>query len=180
MLIDILFCLTIVLALWKGYSQGFILGLFSLVAIFIGLAAALKLSAVVAGYLGHSTKSAGPWLPLLSFLIVFIAVLILVRLAAKALESSVKLVLLGWLNKLGGMICYVLLYAMIFSILLFYSEKMQWIGNEGILASRVYSYIAPWGPRSIGMLGQLIPWFSDLFHQLEDFFGKVAHDLPTS
>ncbi len=178
MLIDIVFCILIVLALWKGYRQGLILGLFSLLAIFIGLAAAIKLSVLVAGYLERSGKISGPWLPVISFIIVFIAVIILVWLAAKAIESSIKMVMLGWLNRLGGMICYVIIYTLIFSIFLFYAEKMKWFGPDTIGESRLYEYIAPWGPRAINWLGQVLPWFKDMFQQLEDFFGKVAQQLP--
>ena len=178
MLIDILYCIIIVLALWKGYRQGLILGLFSMVAIFIGLAAAIKLSVIAAAYLERSGKISGPWLPVVSFIIVFIAVLILVWLAAKAIESSIKLVMLGWLNRLGGMVCFAIIYTLVFGIFLFYAEKMKWFGPETIRESRLYEYIAPWGPRAIDWLGQLLPWFKDMFNKLEDFFGNLAHQLP--
>ncbi len=51
MIIDIAFALLMVLAIFKGLRKGLILGIFSLLAFLIGLAAALKLSAVVAVYL---------------------------------------------------------------------------------------------------------------------------------
>ncbi len=178
MLIDILFCIVLVLALWRGYKQGLILGIFSLLAIFIGLAAAIKLSVIAAAYIERSGKISGPWIPVVSFIIVFIAVMILVWLAAKAIESSIKLVMLGWLNRLGGMVCFVIIYMLIFSIFLFYAEKMKWLGPDNIHESKIYSYIAPWGPRAIDWLGQLIPWFRDMFRQLEDFFGNLSHQLP--
>lgn len=178
MLIDLLYCILIVLAIWRGYRQGLILGVFSLLAIFIGLAAAIKLSVLVATYLERSGKLNGPWLPLLSFLLVFIGVLILVWLAAKAIESSVKLVMLGWLNRLGGIICFVIIYTLIFGIFLFYAEKMKWLGPSTISSSRLYVHITPWGPRAIDWLGQVLPWFKDMFHQLEDFFANLSHQLP--
>ena len=178
MLVDLLFCILILLAIWRGYRQGLILGLFSLLAVFVGLAAAIKLSVLAASYLERSGKISGPWLPVLSFFLVFILVLILVWLAAKAIESSIKLVMLGWLNRLGGILCFIILYTLTFSIFLFYAEKMKWVGDETINDSRLYSFIAPWGPRSIEWLGQLLPWFKDMFHQLEDFFEKLSHQLP--
>ncbi len=178
MLIDILFCIVLVLALWRGYKQGLILGIFSLLAIFIGLAAAIKLSVIAAAYIERSGKISGPWIPVVSFILVFIAVMILVWLAVKAIESSIKLVMLGWLNRLGGMVCFVIIYTLIFSIFLFYAEKMKWFGPDAIHESKIYSYIAPWGPRAIDWLGQLIPWFRDMFRQLEDFFGNLSHQLP--
>ena len=53
MIIDLIFAVVIVLAIFKGYQRGLIVGLFSLVAVIIGLAAAMKLSAVVAKYIGE-------------------------------------------------------------------------------------------------------------------------------
>ncbi|MFZ1856027.1 MAG: CvpA family protein, partial [Chitinophagaceae bacterium] len=51
MLIDLIFAVILVLAILKGYQRGLVIGLFSLVAVIIGLAAAMKLSTVVAGYI---------------------------------------------------------------------------------------------------------------------------------
>jgi membrane protein required for colicin V production len=180
MFIDIVFGLVIILALWKGYRRGLVVGLFSLLAIFIGLAAALKLSAVVADHLGKAINISQQWLPFLSFLLVFIVVIILVRLAAKALEASVNWAMLGWANKLGGIICYLLLYSIIFSVLLFYAEKMQWIRSSAIEGSVTYSYLKPWGPKAIDLFGELIPWFRNLFKELEAFFEKVSQHFPPS
>jgi len=79
MIIDIIFAVLVVLAIIQGFRRGFIIAIFSFIAIFIGLAAAIKLSAVVADYLAHSTKTSGKWLPILSFAIVFLIVILLVR-----------------------------------------------------------------------------------------------------
>ena len=56
MMIDLIFAVLMVLALFKGFHRGLIVGLFSFVALLVGLAAALKLSTVVAGYLGDSVN----------------------------------------------------------------------------------------------------------------------------
>jgi membrane protein required for colicin V production len=42
MILDIVFALICILAIFKGYQRGLIIGLFSLVAVIIGLAAAMK------------------------------------------------------------------------------------------------------------------------------------------
>ena len=72
MLLDIIFAVIIVLAIFKGYQRGLIVGVFSFVAIIIGLAAAMKLSTVVAGYIGKAVKVSDEWLPVISFAVVFI------------------------------------------------------------------------------------------------------------
>ncbi len=174
MLIDLLYAGIVLLAVWRGWRQGLIVGLFSLLAVFIGLAAALKLSAVVAVKLGSSTRIAPEWLPFISFLLVFIVVLLLVRLAAKALEKTAELALLGWLNKLGGIICFVVLYTCIFSVFLFYAEQMEWISPRSLNESATWAFVQPWAPRGMEALGKLIPWFRDLFEELKQFFASLS------
>ena len=48
MFIDTLFLLAMIAALFKGYTKGLVVAVFSFAAIIIGLAAALKLSSAVA------------------------------------------------------------------------------------------------------------------------------------
>lgn len=177
MLLDILFAIVIVLGLLRGTNSGLIIGLFSLVAVIIGLAAALKLSAVVAGKIGKAVKVSEEWLPFLSFFLVFLAVVLLIRLGARALEKTAETFMLGWVNKLGGAVFFMAIYTIVFSVLLFYAEQMQWIPAETIRLSVTYDYVQPWGPKTINGLGSLLPFFKDLFSQLEQFFGGVAEKI---
>ena len=84
MIIDIVFLILVILAVIKGFRRGLIVGLFSFIAIIVGLAAAIKLSIVVAGYIGSAVNVSDRWLPVISFLVVFIAVVLLIRLGGKS------------------------------------------------------------------------------------------------
>ena len=174
MIIDIAFFLTLVLAIFKGLSKVFILGIFSLLAFIIGLAAALKLSAVVAAYLQTNVVSASKWLPVLSFLLVFIVVILLVGLGARLIKKTIDFALLGWLDRLGGMVLYIIIYTIIFSVILFFTEKLLFLKPEVIAGSVVYKYIVPWGPKVINNIGSIIPFFRDMFIQLESFFESMT------
>ncbi|HEV7782039.1 MAG TPA: CvpA family protein [Chitinophagaceae bacterium] len=177
MVLDLVFAIVLILAILKGYQRGLIVGLFSLVAVIIGLAAAIKLSAVVAGYIGKAVKVSEEWLPLISFAVVFLVVILLIRLGAKAIESAVEVALMGWVNKLGGIILYVAIYTIVFSVLLFYAEQMKLVQPEAIRKSLTYSYVQPWGPKAINAFGAVIPLFKDMFEDLEHFFDSVARDI---
>ena len=177
MILDLLFAIAIVFAIFKGYRRGFIVGLFSLVAVIIGLAAAMKLSAVAASYIGQNVNVSKEWLPVLSFVVVFIIVVLLIRLAANAIDRTVEMVMLGWLNKLAGIVLYVIIYTIVFSVLLFYAEQIKLLKPETVANSVTYSYVQPWGPKVINGLGSIIPVFKDMFGDLEHFFDGVAKDL---
>ncbi len=179
MILDLIFAVVIVLAILKGYQRGLIVGLFSLVAVIIGLAAAMKLSTVAAGYIGKTVKISQEWLPVISFAIVFILVVLLIRLGANAIERTVEVVMLGWLNKLGGILLYAVIYIIVFSVLLFYAEQIKLVKAETIQQSVVYSFVQPWGPKAIDGIGTVIPLFKDMFGELESFFDVVAKDMST-
>jgi len=173
MLIDIVAAALLVIACLRGYQRGLVVAFFSVIAFIIGLAAALKLSAVAAGYLEGSVNVSSRWLPFISFFIVFIIVVLLIRLGAKLVEKSLQLVLLGWLNRLGGIVFYAALYLIIFSIFLFYAEQLQLVKPSMIQSSLTYSFVQPWGPKVINGFGAVIPLFKDLFTDLEKFFASI-------
>lgn len=174
MIIDIILAILLVLAVIKGFRRGLILGIFSFLAIMIGLAAAIKLSALVAGYIGASVNVSERWLPIISFIVVFFLVLLLVRLGAAFIQKSMEVAMLGWINRLGGILLYVVIYLIVYSILLFYAEQIHLLKPETISESVTYTYIRPWGPKVIDAMGWLLPFFRDMFTDLQSFFGGVA------
>ena len=174
MIIDIAFLLVMILAIFKGLSKGLIVGIFSLLAFIIGLAAALKLSAIVAAYLSKNVLSATKWLPVISFLLVFIVVILLVGLGARLIKKTIDFAMLGWLDRLSGMALYIIIYTIIFSVLLFFAEKILLLKPNVIDSSVVYKYVSPWGPKVINNLGKIIPFFKDMFLQLEAFFDSLT------
>lgn len=164
----------IVLAIFKGLSKGLIVAIFSILAFIIGIAAALKLSAVAANYLASNSKINSSWLPVLSFVLVFIIVVILVKLGAKFIEKTFQVAMLGWLNRIGGAIFFIILYTIIFSVFLFYAEALSLISPETIASSQTYSFVQPWGPKLIDNLGRIIPFFKGMFDDLGNFFEQLA------
>lgn len=174
MIIDILFAGLLVIAVIKGWRRGLIIAIFSVIGLIVGIAAALKLSTVAAGYLKDSTSISAQWLPFISFALVFIAVVLLIRWGANLLEATLNVALLGWVNKLGGIVLYVIIYTLSFSVLLFFAQQLKLFNENTILQSVTYSYIQPLGPMVIEGFGKLIPIFKGMFAELEDFFARLA------
>ncbi|MEN9569289.1 MAG: hypothetical protein RL172_520 [Bacteroidota bacterium] len=178
-MVDVFFIIILVIAIIKGLQKGLAVAVFSVIAFIAGLAAAIKLSAVVANYLQKNVAVPGQWLPVLSFALVFIAVVILVNMGGKLVQKSFEMAFLGWANKLGGALFYAILYTFILSVVLFYAEQVQLLKPDAINQSVTYPFIKPWGPVVINNLGKVIPIFKDLFEQLGNFFqgisDKMAH-----
>ena len=176
-MLDIIFAIIMVIACIKGYQKGLIVAIFSIVAFIIGLAAALKLSSLVAVWLGNTANVSAKWLPFLSFALVFFVVTLLVRWGGKLIEKTFQMVLLGWVNRLGGIIFFAALYIIIFSVFLFYAEKIHLLKPETIKASQCYNFVQPWGPFVIDNFAKVIPIFKDMFTNLETFFGAAGNKM---
>ena len=177
MFIDIPYFIFILFAIYKGYNRGLIVALFSYIALIVGLAAAIKLSAVAANWLKVNTHIGYTWIPFLSFIIVLIGVVVIIRLIAGILQKSVEFLLIGWANKIGGIVLYCAIYTMAFSVLLFYAVQLKVITNEAIENSKSYGFIKPWGLFTINGIGKIFPIFRDMFTQLEQYFEGTAKRL---
>jgi membrane protein required for colicin V production len=168
------------MAVFKGFGRGLIVAVFSLVAFFIGLVAAMKLSASVAVWLQNRSGTHTTWMPFIAFVLVMAVVMLIIRFGANLIEKALGFAMLGWLNKIGGVIFYAAIYIMLFSIVLFFAKNMGVLSDETIQGSKTYSFIAPWGPKSIEAIGSVIPVFKGLFNQLETFFDGAAHRMNAS
>jgi membrane protein required for colicin V production len=177
MSIDIAFLVIIALAAMKGFSRGLIMAVFSFAALFIGLAAALKLSSVVANYFKSSDTLPSHWWPVIAFAAVFLVAVFIVKAAGGLVEKTIQLALLGWVNRIGGFLVYAVLYTLLFSVVLFFLTQMNLITNEVKGKSVTYSYIEPWGPWAIAGLGKVIPAFKDVFGDLQEFFEQAGTKL---
>jgi membrane protein required for colicin V production len=174
MMIDIIFLVLMLIAVFRGMQRGLLVAIFSVIACIVGLAAAIKLSAVVADHLRADAHLHSKWLPILAFILVFVAVVFLVRWLANLIEAALDFAFLGWLNKIGGLILYVSLFIAVYSIVLFYGTSAHIISPQIIASSKVYSFVEPWGPAIIDGIGNIVPIFKNMFKELEDFFSGIA------
>jgi len=174
MWIDIVFLLCILMAVIRGIRQGFVIAVLSGLALVVGLAAAIKLSATVALHLKDTVQVSSRWLPVLAFILVFICVVLVVRWVGRLAEAALDLAMMGWLNKLAGILLYSALYTIALSVLLFYAVQTHFVSVATVSSSVSYPFIRPWGPVVIDGFGKLIPVFKGMFAQLEDFFGRLS------
>lgn len=178
--IDIVFAIILVFAVYKGYSRGLIVAVFSFVAVTIGMAAALKLTTVAVLYAQQHWQIHTRWLPVICFIGLFVGVVLLVRLGATLLQTLVELAMMGWLNKLGGIILYSAIFIIAYSILLWIANQLYWLSPETKLQSVVYPYIEHLGPAVMDGLGKIIPLFKDMFAGLQSFFDTAAKEMQAT
>lgn len=116
--LDIIFIIPIVWFAYQGFKRGLIIELASLLALILGVYAALYFSDYAANFLINNMDMGPKYVPLTSFILTFIVVVVLVYFIGKILEKLINIVALGFLNKLAGSIFGILKAAVVLSIVL--------------------------------------------------------------
>jgi membrane protein required for colicin V production len=141
--IDIILIVPILWAAFKGFKKGFIIGVFSLLALFAGIYAGLHFSNYMSDALSSNFNISSEYLPLTSFILTFLIVLIGVYYLGKALEKVVKMASLEFLNKLAGSFFGLLKGVLIMSLLVlcFHSinTRVEVVDKEQLDKSILYN-----------------------------------------
>lgn len=177
MAIDWIYVICLAIFLFRGYRKGVILAVFSIIALLAGMAAALKLSGTVAGWLFAPQPRLAWWAPLLVYLLVFFVVAFLVRIVGKVLQKSMEIVALGWFNRLSGALIYGLVWSMIVSVLLWLLTQMAVLSPETIASSHTYPWLVSLAPEVMAFIGNIIPVLKEGFEELGNLFDNVNQQL---
>jgi membrane protein required for colicin V production len=178
MVLDVIGIAIIILFFIRGYMKGFIIAAFSVLAILLGIICSLKLSHKLADYLLCKGWVTSGWSQVISYVVLFIGVVLVVRAIANAIEAALKLAMLGMVNRLVGGILYLFLAAIVWSIFLWIFNQLHVIKPETIAASKTYSWFAPIAPWVFEHIGKVWPFAKNIFADLQHFFGNVNKTLP--
>lgn len=140
--LDILIIVPIGYAAYKGFKHGFIIELFTLLAILVGIYVGVHFSDSVASWMKENFSWDSPYLPVVAFTITFLGVGALIFFGGKVLEKMVKVVQLSPVNKVLGIVFASLKMLYILSVLLVliesYDEKSDFFPEETKKASLLY------------------------------------------
>lgn len=176
MFIDVVALLAIGMAVVKGYSKGLIMALFNTVSLIIGLAIAVKFSSLIAPWVDEKLQAGPQFTAILSFALVYGAAILIIRLLGKSIQKTLETVKMGFLNRSGGVVLYLVLYLAVVSIFIYYLEKLGLIDANLIAQSFTYNWLAPWGPTILDGIGKLIPLFKDMFENMNELFDKFSDE----
>jgi len=100
-ILDILLILPLLYGAWKGFQKGFIMELFTILALIVGLYAAFNFSDKFSKHMEFG-KVAHSYMPAISFIVLFLLVGAMVYFGGKALEQVLKIAQLSAFNKVVG------------------------------------------------------------------------------
>ncbi len=177
MILDAVLGILLAIAFGYGWSRGLIRSLLALLSTVVALVAAIKLSQVASFWLRDVVQINATWMPLLSMLAVFAAVMTLFMLAGRLLESMLQALALGTLNRIAGGMVYAGAAALLLSTLLWYSTSMNIIPEQNREGSRLLPVMLTAAPAVVEGSGKVIPAVQDAYGELERYFGQLATEL---
>lgn len=182
MSVDIASLVILLLFFVRGYMKGLIVAAFSVIAILLGLLVALKLSQSFAAWLlAHDYISTG-WAQVVSYVVLFVGVVILVKFIARIIQKAAEGLLLGQINKLLGGLLYAFMGAVVWSSVLWIGERIHLFSAETIASSVTYASLSQLAPWFWEQAGKLLPFVQDTFTKLDHFFDTInqqASDVGT-
>ena len=103
-IIDIIILICCVPAVINGFSKGFVSQAVSLISLILGAWLSFKFSVPVGDWLKNYADLPATMLHVIAFAMILVIVVLILKLIGSLLEKAVKFVMLGWLNKLLGMV----------------------------------------------------------------------------
>ena len=177
MVLDVLFLLLVIFAFYSGFKQGIIASVLSFIGIFLGVIIALNFSTFAGIWLVKNFNFPEAILPVLSFIVVLLVVIISIRTVAFLAQKVLQIISINFINKIAGGVLHGVLAAFIFSVL------FSFIDNYGILTeslkeeSQVYPFVSSFGPQIFKTASDLIPFFTDIYKEINEVFKTAAENL---
>ena len=142
---DYILLIPLLYGLYRGFTKGLIIELASLLALILGIYGALHFSSFTFEFISDYVEIKTVYLQLASYGLTFLIIVMVISLTGKALTMLIKLVALGFINRMMGAIfgsIKVLLILALF-ILFFdrFNKQFGMVKDEVLDASLLYNPI---------------------------------------
>ncbi len=148
--LDIIFLVPLLFALYRGFKKGLIHMVASLAALILGIIGAIKLRPVFAALLDSLFNIAPEHINAIAFAVAFVVIVLVVHIAAYIIDKLIKAVALSFVNRMLGMAFGIMVTAFVISMILWpvnqVNEDKQIIKPELIEGSLLYKPLSALAP----------------------------------
>jgi membrane protein required for colicin V production len=150
-IVDLILIIILIAAAIRGFIKGFFVEFASVAALILGVLSAMMFADSLKIWMSGVVSWRPETVKVVSFLLIFIGVVIVVHLIANLLEKFVRAIALGPLSRIGGAIFGVVKTAFILSVLMYViarieSYNLTIIPKEPKRGSRYYAPIEKLAP----------------------------------
>lgn len=103
-ILDIILLICFVPAIFQGVRKGFIAQAISIISIILGIWASARFANIVTAWIAQYITASEQVLKVVAFALILVLVFLILAALGKMLEGVFRLAMLGWLNKLLGVV----------------------------------------------------------------------------
>ena len=148
--LDIIFLVPLLFALYRGFKKGLIHMIASLAALLLGIFGAIKLRPVFASLLDAIFNISPDHMNVIAFAVAFVSIVLLVHLVAFLVDKLIKAVALNLVNRLLGMAFGLLVTAFVISMILWpvneVNKEKEIVKPKHIEGSLLYKPLSSFAP----------------------------------
>lgn len=162
--VDIVLCIIILIGAYTGYKEGFLMALFSFLAILLGVLGGFKLMGWAMVLLADKFNIDQKILPYIAFAVVFILIVIGVRLLGNLVKVSLDKTFLGRIDQVAGGALGLLKTAFLLSVAIWIVDSLRFhFPQKWTDDSWLFPKVAAFAPAITSWLGKIFPVFKDIF-----------------
>ncbi|MEM6843170.1 MAG: CvpA family protein [Bacteroidota bacterium] len=166
---DWAFIVILFLGAYRGYRKGILLEAIAIVGFVVAIIAALHLLPQSTAWLTDQFGSENSLLPILAFLLTFVAIVVAITMLGRLLKSIIRLTPLGFADEILGAALGAIKWAFVLSLLL---AALDWaeIEIDSMQDSQLYGLLRPF---SSLVINQIILWFpamEEMVETIDNFF----------
>jgi membrane protein required for colicin V production len=147
--LDSIVLILLAYGLISGFMKGLVLELAGLIAFILGLMGAFKFSSLLRSYLGTYVDWSPKTIQAVSFILLFLVIIYAISLLAKMITKTLKLIALGFINRIAGGLFGLLKWGVILSALTLVFQEVNTIvtlfPESTLNTSKSYAILSEFG-----------------------------------
>jgi membrane protein required for colicin V production len=175
--LDIVILAILAFAGFAGFKNGFLREIIGTVALLLGILGSIVLADYGVRFLTEEMNFVSPFVPTLSYIIVFLAVFLTVYALGRLVNMLINVTLLGVVNRIIGVLFSVLKFSLGLSVVL-------WLVNiSGMLEvsiheySQITPYLEPLAPETLAFITEYTSGLENLIPSVEEYFDQFKSSI---
>ena len=171
--LDIILLIPLIFGAVAGFRKGLLLEIIGVLAFILAIIGGFKLMELGISYLRDYFEGIDHLLPFISFIVIFLAIILLINMLGKAIKTMIDMTLLGGVDKFAGAIVGMVKWAIGISIILWLTLNfgIELPGQDEELV--LYPFLVDLGPNIISALDVVLPFAEEMLESIKELLSPV-------
>jgi len=158
---------------YRGFQKGLLREVVGIIALVAGVIGAIQWMPQGIIFLSETFDSQSELLPVFSFFLIFIAIVIVISLAGRLIKLAIDLTPIGFIDGIGGALLGMLKWALGVSVVLWVLDAAQLGLPEGEENNVVYNNVKSVAPYVFNNLSEWSPIVAEMIRKIQEIFSEI-------